>query len=82
MIYKSYLGKRKFPWSWKKTNVVLLHKKNDNQSLKNYRPILLLRICDKVFERLLYNSLLNFVFQNDLTSPAQLGSKSGGSLLY
>ena len=69
IIYKSCLDKEKFLQEWKKANVVPVHKKNDKQLVKIYRPISLLPICGKIFERILYNSLFNFLNQNDLISP-------------
>ena len=42
-----------FPSEWKKGNIVPTHKKGDKQVLKNYRPVSLLPICGKVFERLI-----------------------------
>ena len=42
------MNKGKFPTEWKKANVVLVHKKGDKQSLKNYRPVFLLPICGKI----------------------------------
>ena len=56
-----------------------VHKKNDKQLVKNYRPISLLPICRKIFERILYSSLFNFLNQNDLISPVQSGFKPDGS---
>ena len=81
IIYKSCLDRGKFPQEWKKANVVPVHKKNDKQLVKNYRPISLLPICGKIFERILYNSLFNFLYQNDLVSPAQSGFKPGDSCI-
>ena len=80
IIYKSCLDRGKFPQEWKKANVPV-HKKNDKQLVKNYRPISLLPICGKIFERILYNSLFNFLNQNDLISPAQSGFKPGNSCI-
>ena len=51
LIFQSCLESGKFPTEWKKTNVVPVHKKDDKQILKNYRPISLLPIADKIFER-------------------------------
>ena len=45
-------------------NIVAVHKKNDKQFVKNYRPISLLPICDKIFESILYYSLFNFLKHN------------------
>ena len=81
IIYKSCLDRGTFPQEWKKANVVLVHKKKDEQLVKNYRPISLLPMCGKIFERILYNSLFNFLNQNDLISPAQSGFKPGDSCI-
>ena len=40
LIFNDCLANGIFPSDWKKGNIVPVHKKNDNQSLKNYRPIL------------------------------------------
>ena len=60
-------------------NVVPVHKKRDKQILKNYRPVSLLPICGKVFERLVYNSLFEYFIENGLISPNQSGFTSGDS---
>ena len=70
---------RKFPNEWKMTNVVPVHKKGDKQILKNCRPVSLLPICGKVFECLIYNSLFEYLIENDLISPNQSGFKTGDS---
>ena len=37
-----------------------IYKKGDKQTIENYRPVSLQIICGKIFEHLLYNTLLNF----------------------
>ena len=39
MIFKKYLNPGKFPSEWKKDRVVLIHKKDDKQNVKNYSRI-------------------------------------------
>ena len=70
-----------FPLEWKKANIVPIHKKGDKQTIINYRPVSLLPICGKIFERLLYNEMLNFFLENDLISPKQSGFRPGGSCI-
>ena len=41
--------------------------------LKNYRPISLLPTAGKVFERLLYDRMLEFFIENNLISKNQSG---------
>ena len=81
IIYKKCLEKGRFPNEWKKANVVSVHKKNGKQVLKNYRPISLLPICGKVLERLLYDSMFEFLIQNNLITPKQSGFKRGDSCI-
>ena len=68
LIFQSCLESGKFPNEWKKANVVPVHKKGGKQILKNYRPILLLPIAGKIFERLLYDRMFEFFIANNLIS--------------
>ena len=56
---------------WKKANVVPIHKKGDKQTLKNYRPVSLLPIWGKIFERLIYNEMFGFFLDKGLISANQ-----------
>ena len=58
-----------------KANVVLIHKKGDKQVLKNYWPVFLLSIYEKIFERVIYNNLFEYFIENDLSSQNQSGFK-------
>ena len=68
LIFQSCIKHGKFPIEWKMTNLVPVHKKSDKQILKNYWPVSLLPICGKVFERLIYNSLLEYFIENEVRS--------------
>ena len=52
-LFKNCLSESTFPEAWKKANVVPIFKKGSRQDFKNYRPISLLPICGKIFERLM-----------------------------
>ena len=79
IIFENYLRSGKFPSEWKKANVARTFKKGDKQCIKNYRPISLLPVCGKVFERLLYNKMFSFFSENDLISLKQFGFRPGDS---
>ena len=79
LIFKSMINEGVFPDDWKKSNVVLIHKKESKNLIKNYRPISLLPIFGKVFERLVFNMLFNFFLQNKLFTPCQSGFIPGDS---
>ena len=73
IIFEHSLKKGKFPEIWKTANVVPVHKKEDKMLIKNYRPISLLSIFGKIFERVIYNSLFNYFQSNRLFTPSQSG---------
>ena len=79
IIFKDCLSEGKFPHEWKKANVVPVYKKGNKQSLENYRPISLLPICSKIFERLSCNEMFTFFTENNLISPNQSGFRPGDS---
>ena len=81
LIFQSCIKQGKFPTEWKKANVVPVHKKGDEQILKNYRPVSLLPICRKIFERLIYKNLFEYFIENDLISQNQFGFKPGDSCI-
>ena len=81
IIFKMCLNTGKFPSEWKKGNVAPIHKKDDKQNVKNYHPVSLLPICGKIFERLIYNVMYEFLTENDLLSPKQSGFRSGESCI-
>ena len=61
IIFKNCLQSRSFPNNWKKSNVVPIHKKDDKQLLQNYRPVSLLPICGKIFERTVFNPICQYL---------------------
>ena len=62
-----------YPDIWKKSNIIAVHKKNDKQLVKNYRPISLLPIFGKLFKKIIFNRTYNFLLQKELTNPNQSG---------
>ena len=58
LIFEKCLDTGKYPSIWKKANIVPVHKKGSRQCKKNYRPISLLPIFGKMFEKL---SLIMFM---------------------
>ena len=81
LIFSQYIDTGSFPLEWKKANVVPVYKKGDKQCLKNYRPVSLLPICGKIFERLIFNEMFRFLIENNLISSNQSGFKPGDSCI-
>ena len=70
-----------YPEIWKRANVQPVHKKDSRQDIKNYRPISLLPICGKIFEKTLFDSLYVFLTSNSLLSKNQSGFRPGDSAI-
>ena len=66
IIFETALETGNYPKSWKCGNIVPVHKKEEKNLVKNYRPISLLPIFGKVFEKILYNNLFCYLKENDL----------------
>ena len=60
LIFKKALTTGAFPSEWEKGNIVPCYKKGGKENIKNYRPISLLPICGKSFERLIFNEMFSF----------------------
>ena len=58
-----------------------IHEKGDKQTLKNYRPVSLLRIYNKIFERLAYNEMIGFFLDKCLILANQSSFKPGESCI-
>ena len=79
IMFNNILHTGIFPDLWKLANVVPIHKKEDKRILKNYRPISLLQICAKIFEKLVFKHLYNFLISNGLITKKQSGFHPGDS---
>ena len=79
LIFGNCLETESFPKEWKKANIIPVHKKGDKQLITNYRPVSLLPICGKVFEKIIFNSLFVYLNNNNLLNSNQSGFRPGDS---
>ena len=82
MIFERCINTGKFPDSWKLANVQPIHKKSDRQLKSNYRPISLLPLCGKIFEKIVFDQVYAFLDSNRLISTRQSGFRPGDSCIY
>ena len=68
-----------FPTLWKRANILPIHKKQSRQLIKNYRPISLLPVCGKIFEKLIFDYIYEHLCNNRLITPNQSGFRPGDS---
>ena len=62
-----------------KNNLVPIHKRDSKNLIKNHRPISLLLIFSKNFERLIFNCLFNYFIRKKLFTECQSDFISGFS---
>ena len=80
-IFKKCLRTATFPLEWKKGNIVPVFKKGDKQIYKNYLPVSLLPIFEKILERLIFEEMFPFFIENKLLATNQSGFKPGDSCI-
>ena len=80
-LFNLSLRLKKFPDSWKKSNVTAIHKKDSTALPGNYRPISLLNYNGKLMERCVHKHLTKYFTENNVISPYQSGFVSGDSTL-
>ena len=73
IIFQNILVTSTYPDMWKLANVTPIFKKGDKQLIKNYRPISLLPICGKMFEKIIFNNLYSYLNANNLITKNQSG---------
>ena len=68
-----------FPDKLKIAKVIPVYKKGDNSSINNYRPISLLPVISKLFERIIHTQLMEYFQSNNLLFSHQYGFRQGHS---
>ena len=69
-----------FPSQLKISRVIPLFKSGDPELFSNYRPISLLPSLSKIFERVIFNQLFNYMNNNKLLCLEQYGFRPGHSI--
>ena len=68
-----------FPDILKKAIIKPIFKKDDPNDISNYRPISILSIISKIFERCASNQMISFLIPNDIIHPSQHAYQKGHS---
>ena len=71
IIFENIIKNSIYPETWKLANVTPIFKKGNKQLIKNYRPISLLPICGKIFEKFIFKNLYIYLNENQLLTINQ-----------
>ena len=72
-IFNASTESQTFPSEWKVARVIPLHKKGPRNMLDNYRPISILPIITKIYEKILYDQLMEYLHAENILSEHQFG---------
>ena len=70
------LSKITHPEKLKLVNVLPIYKKGSRLLISNYRPISLLSNLNKIFEKIIFKRVYNFIEKNEILYPLQYGFRS------
>ena len=78
-LFNTSLAQGKFPSKLKTTKVIPIFKADSKMEVGNYRPISLLPILGKVFEKLVHSRLYSFFEKNKIINDCQYGFQKNKS---
>ena len=78
-IINTSIDQEIFPKQWKISRVCLIPKTDNLTSIKDYRPISVLSVLSKVYERVILNQLCSFIETQNLYNINQSGFRKGHS---
>ena len=81
LIFEKCLETGVYPSIRKKANVIPVHKRNSRQNKENYRPISLLPIFGKIFEKLIFDSMYEHFYNHGFIIPNQSGFRPSDSAI-
>ena len=78
-IFNISLQQGVFPNELKVARVIPLFKSGNTMLFSNYRPVSVLSVFSKIFERIMYNRLLKFINQHNILYDYQFGFRGDHS---
>ena len=78
-IFNQSINQGTFPDDWKYARVSPLYKQGDRGDVNNYRPISVIPIVAKAFERIVYEQLYAYLKEHDILCQNQSGFRANHS---
>ena len=75
-IFNQFISQGTFPDDWKYARVTSLYKQGDCGDVNNYRPISVIPIVEKVFERIVYEQLYAYLEEHDILCQKSISGVS------
>ena len=81
-LFNLSLRSHSYPHIWEVAHVMPVFIKGDRSLVSNYRPILLVSCVGKVFERIIFKNVYNYLVDNSLIYKYQSGFLPGHSTFH
>ena len=78
-LYSRFVYKETYPNLFKIAKVTPSFKKGDKTDAENYRPISVLPLLNKVFEKIIHSRLVAFIDKHNILTNSQFGFRKGHS---
>ena len=82
IIFNTSISSGTFPDKLKTSKITPIFKAGEDKDPDNYRPISILSVFNRIFEKLMYNRLIQFIEHNKLLKNAQYGFRTGHSTTH
>ena len=79
LLYNNCIARGIFPSSLKTGRISPVFKKGDEQLIKNYRPVSILPIFGKIFEKIIYTCMYSFIVAQGILHQNQFGFQQSHS---
>jgi len=79
LLFNKSLNEGIFPDLWKISKIIPIFKSGDKNVMNNYRSIAVLPIFSKIFEKIVYKYLFNYLTVNNILSNRQFGFRKSHS---
>ena len=70
-MFNTSLETNQFPDFWKNARITPIFKEGDGAVKSNYRPISVLPVISRLFEKLVLNQLYQYLVENKLIHPGK-----------
>ncbi len=81
-IFNLSLSEGKFPDDWRKAEVSPIFKSGNREECGSYRPISILSAISKIFEKIVFDQLSQYLITNNILTDYQSGFRKGYSTLF
>ena len=78
-IFNLCISQGYFPLELKTGCITPTYKKGEHSNIENYRPVCSLSQFSKIFEKVIYHQMINYIEKNNIITNSQFGFRANKS---